>query len=214
MRLHVGNGTVYLRDWINIDVPGPKTFLAFERPDLVEKWITDESAYYAKHWDKNVDTVRQGPRDDESVCDIYGRFTDLLFRDGSVEEVLSRHCFEHLSITEARAALHCLHRIIRPGGILRLDVPDHEETLRLFRETGDQFYVRHLLGPRRNDYGYHVMSYDRVRLISLVQEYGFKFREQEENLHFYPAIALRFYKPKGYQQSVEELSKMKLVCRD
>lgn len=194
MRLHVGSGTVYLRNWLNIDVPGPKTFLAFERPDLVEKWITDETAYYSKHADKNIHTVRTGPRDEESVCDCYGNFETLLFRRGSVREVLARHCLEHLSISEAHRGLEAISEIMKVGGILRLDVPDHIETLRLYRETGDSFYERHLFGPRKNDRGYHLVGYTRNFLKELVEAHGFCFVEEEPNLHFFPAFCLRFEK--------------------
>lgn len=192
MKVHVGCGTVYLKGWINLDMPSPITFLASERPDLVEKWETTDDDYYAKHKDKTQDRLREGPLEQEMVCDQFGSFTNLCFRNDSVVELLARHCFEHLSPTEARQSLCRVREIIKPGGFLRLDVPDHEASMELLMKTQDRFFVRHLLGPRRNDYGFHMMSYTRERLTVLVQDHGFKCVMEEPNIHFYPAFCLRF----------------------
>lgn len=195
MKLHVGSGSVYLEDYLNVDVPTDKTFLAPQRPDLVERWKTTDDNYYAKHEDKTQALLRKGPLDQEYVCDYFGDFSNLPASAWSVDEILSRHCFEHLSITEAHRALDQCDEVLKENGILRLDVPDHEATLKLFKETGDEFYIRHLLGPRRNDHGFHMMSYTRDRLRNLVEGHGFVFVCEEENIHFYPAFCLRFVKP-------------------
>lgn len=192
MRVHIGCASVYLHGYINLDVPSPTTDFACNRLDLVEKLGTTEDAYYARHQDKTIDSMRSGPIEQEYVCDQYGDFHNL--PEGEIEEVLVRQTWEHLSITEAKRALDNLKRRMKTGALLRIDVPDHHGTLQMFRETGDEFYIRHLLGPRRNDYGYHMMSYTRERLQSLVEEYGFKLVDEEPNIHVYPAFCLRFVK--------------------
>lgn len=192
MKLHIGCGSVYLRDWVNVDLPGDNTFLAHERPDLVESLVTDESNYYGRHQDKTIDKLRSGPLNQETVCDRFGSFHQIPARAHSVSELLARHCFEHLSISEADAALRQIQSVLCSGGLLRLDVPDHEQTLEKFIETGDRFFVRHLLGPRRGDFGFHMMSYSWDRLIDLVERYGFHFESREPNIHIYPAFCLRF----------------------
>ncbi len=192
VRLHLGCGSVYLIGYLNIDVPAPKTYLAADRPDLVKKYYTIDSEYYARHSDKTLETLRTGPLDQEYVCDRYGSFHFLPIEEPA-EEILIRQGFEHLSISEARVALDLWHHAMTPGGILRLDVPDHEETMRLYASTLEPFYIRHLLGPRRgDDYGYHVMSYDRAGLMHLVESCGFTFDVEEVNIHFFPAFTLRF----------------------
>lgn len=199
VKLHIGSGNVYLRDWINVDVPSPKTHLACDRPDLVERWETTDDDYYARHRDVSLKSLSAGPLDHEYVCDRFGNFMYLPVHPQSVEEVLCRHSFEHLSVTEARRALQAIHAVMTPGtsrrcgGLLRIDVPDHDETLRLHRETGNKVYERLILGPRKGDYGAHMMGYTREGLTTLVQEYGFRFVCEEPNVHeFYPAFCLRF----------------------
>lgn len=193
MRLHVGNGAVLLREYVNVDLPLPNVFLTKERPDLVEKFLTNESSYYGRHQAKNPTTWRKGPIEQDTVTDAYGSFTFLPARNGTVSEVLSVQCFEHLQASEARQATDECYRVLAVGGILRIDVPDPDETLRKYRETGDEFFIRHLFGPRRDLYGFHT-QYTRDMLRKLVEELRFKFVEETANIHEYPAFALKWEK--------------------
>lgn len=211
MRVHVGCGSVYLHGYINADLRGAKTFLAKDRPDLVQQLGTTEDQYYARHQDKTIDLLRKGPLDQECVVDEYASLLDLPGSSWSLDEVLVRHAFEHLSINEAHQCLDEADKKLKSGGILRIDVPDHEGTLKKFKETGDEFYIRHLLGPRRNDYGYHMMSYTKERLRNLVESHGFKFVREERNIHFFPAFCLRFEKPglrSAWDYFRDEISKL------
>ena len=192
MKLHIGCGTVYLRDWINVDLPLKNVFLHYERPDLMAKWITDEDDYYGRHEGKKQETVKE-PLLQESVCDVYGRFGFIPARRESVDEILARQVFEHLSRHEAEQGLDEAYNVLVTDGILRIDIPDPDETLRKYRETGDEFYIRHLFGPRRDQYGFHV-HYTRGMLIEMANERGFSFVEEEPNIHFYPSFCLRFTK--------------------
>ena len=192
MKIHCGSGTVYLRNYINIDLPSSRCFLADERPDLVEKYITDETNYYGKHKTQSLNRFRAGPIVSEYVCDRFGSYFNLPCRDHEVEEFLARQSFEHLSLTEAREALIEIKRVLKNKSILRLDVPDHETTLEQLRTTQDSFHIRHLLGPRNSDYGFHLMSYTLQSLRTLVEEYGFEFLNEEKNIHLYPSITGRW----------------------
>ncbi len=192
MKLHIGSGSVYLEGWINVDLPAPNTFLASERPDLVDRWKTTDGAYYARHADKTIDVLRAGPLDQEYVCDRYGSFHFLPVPDGEVDIALSRHVFEHLSSCEAHRALELLFRAVRRGGRLIIDVPDHVGTLELLMDTRDPFYVRHLLGPKRGEHGVHMQSYSVEGLRSLVESNGFEFVRTMPNIHIYPAICVEF----------------------
>lgn len=209
-RLHIGCGTVYLRGWINSDIRSDRSHLASARPDLVEKYITDESDYYGRHQDKTLDTVRTGPRNDEYVCDEYGSFMDLPGSTWTIDELLCRHSFEHLSISEAHKALDEIDRKLKNGAILRIDVPDHDGAMKKLTETKDEFFIRHLLGPRNSDYGYHMMSYTQKGLRELVESHGFVYLGEEPNIHFYPAFCLKFEKPGGRLPSEYAMHGVKL----
>ncbi len=191
MRLHVGNGSILLKEWVNVDLPLPHVFLAKERPDLVERFQTTEDDYYGRHLDKDAGSLRGGPVTKETVTDVYGSFAFLPARNGTVSRLWSLQVFEHLDRGEARQAIRECARVLGPGGILRLDVPDPDETMRRYRETGDEFYIRHLFGPRRDVYGFHT-HYTRDTLKALVMEGPFEFCGEPQNSHFYPAFALDF----------------------
>lgn len=46
------------------------------------------------------------------------------FRDGMFDEVRLHHVLEHVPVGDAPAVLAELHRIIRPGGVLDIEVPN------------------------------------------------------------------------------------------
>lgn len=193
MRIHLGSGSVYLRGYVNCDVEAPGMFLARERPDLVELLATTDAEYYARHDDKTLERMRGAALRVNGVCDVFADFQRLPFEDGSATEILCRQVFEHLSIHEARRALSEAQRVLTVGGCLRIDVPDVEETARMLMETKDPFFVRHLFGSRKDDYGYHLMGYTRDGLSTLCAEYGFiRNVGEEKNIHFYPAFCLSF----------------------
>jgi predicted SAM-dependent methyltransferase len=55
----------------------------------------------------------------------------------SVAVVYSSHMLEHLDRTEALALLHEVHRVLIPGGVIRLVVPDLLRRVRAYVESGD-----------------------------------------------------------------------------
>src|SRR5688572_17847458 len=144
MRLHVGNGAIFLREWVNVDLPLPHVFLAKERSDLVERFSTTEDNYYGRHQDQTVEQWRKGAICQETVCNVYGSFAFLPVRPGSVSEILSRQAFEHLDRSQAVVAIDQCRRALKVGGLLRIDIPDADETIRRYGETRDEFYLRHL----------------------------------------------------------------------
>ena len=142
--------------------------------------------------------LQNGPPMDhrDLICDIYGEFGNLPADDGTIEEVLSRQVWEHMSLTECDAAMVECRRVLADGGILRIDVPDHEESLRLFGEDTKcrPFFHRHIFGSRRNDAAHHIMGWTRAGLAAFVKRHGFEFVAEEPNIHVYPAFCIRFSK--------------------
>ncbi|MCK4578524.1 MAG: methyltransferase domain-containing protein [Candidatus Marinimicrobia bacterium] len=60
------------------------------------------------------------------------RFLDLLkpemwkryFKPGSIDAILAEHVWEHLSLDDGRDAANCCLKFLKPGGYLRVAVPD------------------------------------------------------------------------------------------
>ena len=58
--------------------------------------------------------------------------------------VFSEHLIEHLDWGQGRGLLRECHRVLRPGGRIRLGTPDLERIVRLFAADGDEAAERYL----------------------------------------------------------------------
>lgn len=96
----------------------------------------------------NVDRVATAP---EVRTDI--SLTALPFPDGSVDEILAEHVFEHLTFAEERAVWNECTRVLRPGGRLTLEVPDFEWVCRTFLEAEDDFRDFYIVGAVDHYFG-------------------------------------------------------------
>ena len=191
IRLHVGCGTVYLDGYVNIDVPvDGYSFLASERPDLVEGNRTTVDRYY-KH-DESRATLERGPgRTQACVVDRYAPMDALPYPPNSVDEIRSVQCLEHVSMKEGPRILHHWHEILKPGGVAHVDVPDFEETARQLLaqpdEAAKEWYYRLVYGSQKNAYAYHKNGFSPARLERLLREAGFRdVRHVPNTIHFYP----------------------------
>lgn len=73
----------------------------------------------------------------EGVDCVYDCRQSLPFPEGSVRGIFSEHFFEHVDYTEeAPQFLSECHRVLRPGGVLRLIVPDGELYARAYCADG------------------------------------------------------------------------------
>lgn len=79
--------------------------------------------------------------------DYIGDCLDLSqFSDNSVSEIYASHVLEHLSFrVELPKALSEAHRVLMPGGLYRISVPDLEILSRLFLDSSLDIHERHLI---------------------------------------------------------------------
>lgn len=107
--------------------------------------------------------------------------------DASADVVYSSHMLEHLDRHEARSFLREVDRVLRPGGIVRLSVPDLRIHVDNYLRSGDanQFIEdTHLTRPRLESLRarvrswvvgerHHQWMYDGPSLCKLLRECGF-----------------------------------------
>ena len=118
----------------------------------------------------------------------YGDATKgLPFKDASVDVIYSSHMLEHLDRNEASRFINESFRLLRPGGIIRIAVPDFRKSVAIYNETGDadvciegtllcverpksivQRLGLLLVGTR-----HHQWLYDGRSLCKLLQKHGF-----------------------------------------
>lgn len=112
--------------------------------------------------------------------DYLGSCADLsAFPDGGVEEVYASHVLEHLSHRdELLPALREIARVLRPGGVLRLSVPDLDILIRLFQRPDltvnhRLIIMRYIFGAQETPYDYHKSGLTFDIMIEYLRAAGF-----------------------------------------
>jgi len=111
--------------------------------------------------------------------DHQARVEDLSFlAPGSCELLYASHVLEHFGRFECRDVLKEWYRVLKPGGTLRLAVPDFEACARLYYEKGLEDGLNGIIGlicgGQRNAYDFHKMVFDERLLKSMLFETGFR----------------------------------------
>ena len=102
----------------------------------------------------NIDKGKEFKTD--ICCDILQSHFDNDYFD----VIYSCHCFEHLSFpTDAVEALSRFYRWLKPGGILRISVPDLEIAVKAYVTTGD---LKFLYSPDFKGYYHKDCKADRL----------------------------------------------------
>lgn len=101
-------------------------------------------------------------------------------KSNTADLIYCSHAFEYLDRDQAVVALTEWHRVLKPGGILRLSVPNFESLINIYQKTGD---LNKILGPlfgrmviENSDPKvviYHKTVYDPTSLINLLSKSGF-----------------------------------------
>ena len=94
----------------------------------------------------------------------------LPFADGTVEEVRASHVLEHLTFREASEALRDWFRVLQPGGVIRVAVPDVRKCL----AADDGKHLFYLMGGQADEHDIHRSAYDVERLEALLEHVGFE----------------------------------------
>jgi predicted SAM-dependent methyltransferase len=95
--------------------------------------------------------------------------------DRSVAVIYNCHVLEHFKRRDVKRVLCEWHRVLAPGGTLRVSVPDFAALCEIYKKFGR---LEHVLGPLfgRQDYLYniHYNVFDLASLTRDLEEVGFK----------------------------------------
>lgn len=111
-KLHLGNGSVYLDGWINIDLMG---VLAKDNPELAEHNRTTIENYFKFPIGENKNNL---------VTDLKMDVRVLEFEDDSIDEILCVDLLDHLQREDIIPTLKEWKRVLKEGGKLIIDVDD------------------------------------------------------------------------------------------
>lgn len=97
-------------------------------------------------------------------------------KDGTADLVYVSHCLEHIPYRRVPQVLKEWHRVLRPGGRLRLAVPDFEVLWRAYDLSGRELITIQpfLLGGQDYPQNFHFSVFDERLLGKLLREAGFE----------------------------------------
>lgn len=104
--------------------------------------------------------------------------TTLPFKDNEVDLIYSSHVVEYFDREQVESLLKEWHRVLKPGGTLRVAVPDFSKMAELY--TLGEYEVDSFLGllygkmKMESDTIYHKTVYDFKSLSTVLQSSGFK----------------------------------------
>lgn len=131
----------------------------------------------------NVNINAQQPKDNIEVeeADIVRLQHDLVgFLDESVDGIYTSHSLEHASYGDEMLMNTLLewHRVLKPGAILMLSVPDLETLSRMYLDeslsTQERWVVTQVIyGAQNNQYDYRKIGFDEDILSNILTQAGF-----------------------------------------
>ena len=95
--------------------------------------------------------------------------TPIPLGNGSVERFLSEHFFEHIPMESGQWLLQEIHRLLKPGGIARIAVPDYDH-------PGNRQHRKRGSDPNHTDHVWFPVYRDLLSLVEASPFQDFEFR--------------------------------------
>lgn len=111
--------------------------------------------------------------------DVQADIRALPYEDDTADEIAAIHVFEHLYFNEAPKVLQEWHRVLKPGGVLVLELPCLDKVLAIYRSTNlidDQMMLWPLYGdPRthKSELDLHKWAWTMRALKAALENAGF-----------------------------------------
>ncbi len=127
--------------------------------------------------------------------------------DGAVEEVLASHVLEHFPYRQVGLVLSEWVRVLKPGGKLRLAVPDAEDITRRYH-AGEPINIQaYLMGGQIDEDDFHKCLFDRESLTELMITCGLErvgpWDAEHEGASTLPwSLNLQGFKPSTQERTV------------
>jgi len=98
------------------------------------------------------------------------------FSESSVTLVYASHCLEHIPHRRVAHVLEEWRRVLKPGGIIRISVPDFDLLVDVYAENGRnvEFIQMPLMGGQDYPFNFHYTCFNRAEIVRLFLNAGFK----------------------------------------
>lgn len=167
LRINCGSGLRVAPGWVNVDASPAAALANPPVPVLNVAW----RASRAKQWSSQDEFIARLKSGRFVHHDIRKR---LPFRNVSVACVYASHVLEHLYVAEAKEFIGEVVRVLMPGGLVRLVVPDFDHVLRTYA-GGERHKAVELLYSQEvdaNRYGRHHWVWYYESLAEPLREVG------------------------------------------
>lgn len=166
VKLHLGNGTVYLDGWTNIDMVGK---LAKDFPQEAEHNKTDIEHYYKYPFRANKGN---------NITDVIMDVRNLnVYKDYSVDEILCVNLIDHMKKEEFLQALNEWKRVLKIGGELIIDIDDRQKQADILVKAKTieeiEWGLRLVYMDSASEGRTHWWGYTPIYLKQILESYGF-----------------------------------------
>jgi predicted SAM-dependent methyltransferase len=102
------------------------------------------------------------------------------FCDESADEIYVCHVLEHFAHDEVPPLLKRWHAVLKPGGVIRISVPDLDRIVRIYAANWDHFqkdghspWIGLIYGGQKDKYDFHKTGFNQAWLRRLLTDAGF-----------------------------------------
>ena len=114
------------------------------------------------------------------------------FPSNFADQIYACHVLEHLPHNEILPSLQQWHRVLKPGGEIRISVPDIDRIVKIYMKNWQHFQTRGhspwiglLYGGQTDKYDFHKTGFNFCWLSKLLEDAGFtQIKEYPHEPHF------------------------------
>ena len=178
MKLHIANGDVYLKGYVNIDIQG-----------IVAKDLKTENPN-----ETTIENYFKYPFGSPRREIIIDKRMNLLqpwdFADNSVEEIVMISCIEHFTKTQAKFVMSEIKRVLKPFGDLKFDFPDIKETVNQYYVSDPDHMIRLIYCNQKDEYSLHKWGYTWNSVLELLGSGWLSIQNKDIVQHEYPMMGV------------------------